>query len=198
MKDDEYVRTVLSRDTRAQSNLAAQLHAPVVERALARSATARFKEYLEANTTPSVILAADGNPMGQFMNIDETRMVAVGERLIRGLYFYEKCERVPNDAKVTVGWLAGLRSLDAEMLVIARPFTVLKDQRDRAFGDAFSYMAGFGPKASVWLLVLYDYIFWAGTILDADHAAIRPMKPSDESHSPRESGTSGWLGTAYW
>jgi hypothetical protein len=38
------------------------------------------------------------------------------------------------------------------------------DRRDRSIGTAFSYVAGFGPGFSVWLMLLYDFFFWLGTV----------------------------------
>jgi hypothetical protein len=108
--------------------------------------------------------------MGTVTNIDSFRVQAVGERLLRGLYFYVKGARVPSGSKVTVAGKPGL--LDDELLTIARPFTVLSDHHDRSYGDAFSCAAAFGPKESVWIMVLFDFFFWAGTTLGAGHPAI--------------------------
>jgi hypothetical protein len=41
---------------------------------------------------------------------------------------------------------------------------MLSDHRTGAIGEAFSYVAAVGPGVSFWLILLYDYFFWAGTV----------------------------------
>jgi hypothetical protein len=54
------------------------------------------------------------------------------------------------------------------MLTIARVFQLLPDQCNGAMGTAFSYAAAFGHGRSVWLMLLYDYFFWMGSIDERD------------------------------
>lgn len=50
------------------------------------------------------------------------------------------------------------------MLTIARAWRSVADHRNGAVRAAFSYAAAVGEGVSFWLLLLYDYFFWAGTI----------------------------------
>ena len=89
--------------------------------------------------------------------------------MLRGLYFHETGRRLcGTSAIVQVGSKAGLTSEHPDMLTIARVFHLFPDQRNGAAGTAFSYAAAFHDRRSVWLMLLYDYFFWIGSIDERD------------------------------
>jgi hypothetical protein len=162
--DDEYTRTVIGLDVRASKNTAAQFNLPAIIRSLQRPDARGFAEYIAGQTSISAILGPDGNPMGQMIEADRIRVDATGKHLIRGLYFIETRRPMPGHAILKVGSKAGLRSDHPDMLTIARAWRTVTDHRNGAVGTAFSYAAALGVGVSFWLLLLYDYFFWAGTI----------------------------------
>jgi hypothetical protein len=97
---------------------------------------------------------------------------------MRGLYFIEKGDRIPSDASIRLESTAGLTAEHPDMLTIARVFNYLTDHRSGSVGTAFSYTAGFGFGRSVWLMLLYDYYFWVGSVDE------RPMSERGEPMLP--------------
>jgi hypothetical protein len=162
--DDEYTRTVLALDFRAAENSAAQSKVPAVLRSLQNPEGRGFAEYLARQATRSLVLGPNGQPMAEVIEPDRKRIDATGARIIRGLYFLEMGRPLPKDATLKVASRTGLTPKDPDMITIARTLQALKDHRDGAVGTAFSYLAGIGPCISFWVLMLYDYFFWAATI----------------------------------
>jgi len=162
--DDEYTRTVIGLDVRASKNAAAQYNLPAIIRSLQRPDARGFAEYIASQSSASAILGPDGNPMGQMIEADRKRVDNSGARIIRGLYFIEMKRPLPEHAILKVASKAGLTADHPHMLTIARAWQTVADHRNRAVGTAFSYSAAVGEGVSFWLLLLYDYFFWAGTI----------------------------------
>jgi len=162
--DDEYARTVIGLDVRASKNTAAQSNLPAIIRSLQRPDARGFAEYIASQSTPSAILGPDGNPLGQTIDVDRKRVDASGAHLVRGLFFIEMKRPLPEHAILKVGSKAGLTAEYPDMLKIARAWQTTSDHRNRAVGSAFSYAAAVGDGVSFWLLLLYDYFFWAATI----------------------------------
>ena len=83
---------------------------------------------------------------------------------MRGLYFIEFRKPIAVDAAVKIESTMSLNDNHPDMLTIARVFSTMPEQRDGVAGTAFSYVTAFGSAVSIWLMLLYDYFFWAGTI----------------------------------
>lgn len=163
-KDDEYTRTVISLDVRASKNCDVRSKLPAIMRSLQRPNAKAFLEYLASQTTASTILGHGGTPMGQVVDVYHARVNATGTRIIRALHFFETGEPLTRDAVVKVGAKAGLGPHEADTLEIARAFSKFSDRRDREIGRAFSYVAGFAPGMSVWMILMYEYFVWCGTV----------------------------------
>jgi len=175
-KDDEYTRTVVAIDLRASKNRDAQCKLPAILRSLQNPNAKAFAEYLAHQTTQTTILAPDGAPMGQAVEVDRTRVNATGARIIRGLYFSEIGKPLERDALIKIGTKPGLSEHDPDAVQIARCYSAFPEHRDREIGTAFSYVAGFGPGVSVWMMLLYDYFAWVGTVdTRASRDAIWPV-----------------------
>jgi hypothetical protein len=164
MKDDEYTRTVLAVDIRASRNRAAQSRLPAIVRSLQDPSGQGFAAYLASQTTQTSILGPDGNPMAEMIDVDRERLRATGGRLIRGLYFIEIGRPMPESAILRVASKVGLAQSDENMVTIGRVYAAWSDHREGAVGDAFSYFAAIGQGVSFWLLLLYDYFLWGGTV----------------------------------
>jgi len=163
-KDDEYTRAILAIDVRASKNPAAQSNLQAVLRSLQRPNARAFAEYLTRQAESSVILSQEGSPMGQVFELDKARVNKTGERFVRALYFHETETPVRSGAVVRVGCQMDLRPKDADTITIARAMKALPDWRHGSMGTAFSYMAAFGDGMSAWLMLLYDFFFWLGTV----------------------------------
>ncbi len=168
--DDEYTRTVLALDIRANWNYAAQSNLPPVVRSLRRPNAQAFAEYLAHQSHRMNILAPSGNPVVA-IQMEQQRVNSSGMHILRGLYFHETGKRLcGTSADVRVASKAGLTAEHPDMLTIARVFRLFPDQRNGAMGTAFSYAAAFGHGRSLWLMLLYDYFFWIGSIDERDVA----------------------------
>ncbi len=163
-KDDEYTRTVASLDFRASKQGDVRFNLPAIRRSLERPNAKAFADYLASQTTRTTVLAVDGMPMGFGVEVDQTRVNATGERIIRGLFFVETGNPLSPTARVKVGSKASVNPSDPVVLEMARIYSRCPERRDREIGKAFSYVAGFGSGFSVWLLMLYDYFAWVGTV----------------------------------
>jgi hypothetical protein len=163
-KDDEYTRTMLSIDVRASKNAAAQSNLPKVLRSLQKPNARGFAEYLMRQAENSVILGQDGSPMGHVFELDKARVNRAGERFIRALYFKETGAPVSSGSTIRVGCDMDLRPKDPETVTIALALRTLPDWRNASVGTAFSYLAAFGNAGSAWLMLLYDFFFWLGTV----------------------------------
>jgi hypothetical protein len=163
-KDDEYMRTLLCIDVRASKNTAAQSNLPAVLRSLQRPNARGFVEYLASQTNLSAILDQHGSPMGQVIEVDNTRVNRAGQRFVRALYFAETQTPLPVGALVRVGAKMDLRPKDAGTIPIARALKTLPDWRNGSVGTAFSYVTAIGPEFSFWFMLLYDFFFWLGTV----------------------------------
>jgi hypothetical protein len=175
--DDEYTRTVLALDFRAGENTAAQSKLPAVLRSLRNPEGRGFAQYLAGQSTKSLVLEPGGCPMAEVIEPDRKRIDATGARIIRGLYFLEMGEPLPENGALKVASRTGLTPKDPDMKTIVSTLQVLTDHRNGAVGNAFSYLAGIGPGISFWLLMLYDYFFWAGTIDKRDLSEREPDAP---------------------
>jgi len=185
--DDEYTRTVLAADIRANWNYAAQFNLPAIMRSLRRPDAQGFAGYLRQQSRSMSILAPNGTRVTA-LEIDQPRINRSGMHVLRGLYFHETGKQLSgSNADVRVASTVGLTSKDPDMLAIARVFQFLPDHRDGVTGTAFSYAAAFGHNRSVWLMLLYDYHFWIGSIDEREASereaddAISPHPPSPQS-----------------
>jgi hypothetical protein len=179
MKDDEYTR-LLALDVRATNNTAAQSNLSAIVRSLQRPNAEGFVEYLANQSSDSTILGADGAPMGRVTEVNKRRVDATGSRIVRGLYFIELGRPLPEGAVLNVGCKDGLTPADPDMQTIARMMKQMPDHRHRAFGTAFSYMAGVGGGVSYWLMLLYDYFFWLATVDERNASERETFAPAQE------------------
>jgi hypothetical protein len=142
---------MLCIDVRASKNTAAQSNLPAVLRSLQRPNAKGFVEYLANQSSVSAILDQYCAPMGQVMELDNTRTNRTGQRFVRALYFSEVGTALPQHTPIRVGAKMGLRARDADTITIARALKTLPDWRNGSVGAAFSYVGAIG--AGVFFLV---------------------------------------------
>jgi hypothetical protein len=161
--DDEYTRTVLGLDIRAASHRAIISNLPAIIRSLERPNARAFANYLASKSQPMNMVAWNGDPIIS-MEVDRERVNRTGLHIMRGLYYVAFRRPIPSDAAVKIAATTGLTSDHPHMLTMARVYGTLPEHRDGAIGKAFSYVTAFGGGIAFWLMLLYDYFFWAGTI----------------------------------
>jgi hypothetical protein len=165
--DDEYTRFVISVDFRAAGNSVAQTKMPAILRSLERQQSRKFSRYLLDQMTASTVLGADGRPLGQRVDVDRHRINVTGSRMVRGLLFSETGTRLKASDDFRIASKAGIEDRDPAIQEFAKLYTRCPDRRNKEIGEAFSYVVGFHPQYSIWLLVLYDFFAWAATIRQA-------------------------------
>jgi len=163
-KDDEYLRTMLCIDVRASKNSAAHSNLPAVLRSLQRASAKAFSEYLTRQAATSVILGQDGSPMGQVFELDKERANRAGRRFIRALYFHETGTALPRNAAIRVGCNMSLRAGDSDFKEMCRALAAFRERKHGYVGTAFGYLAALEPESSAWLMQLYDFFVWLGTV----------------------------------
>lgn len=166
--DDEYTRAVLATDIRASWNHAAQYNLPAVMRSLQRRDARGFANYLGNQTRPARVLSPSGAPV-MVIETDQRRVNRSGLHILRGLFFRETGRVLSTpEMDVRVASKASLTADHPDMLTIAKTFQFFPDQRNGSAGSAFSYAAALGHDRSVWLMLLYDYYFWIGSVDERD------------------------------
>jgi len=158
-KHDEYTRVIASIDIRNDEHETVKVNMPAILRSLQRPEAQGFSKYLASQTTPSTVLGIDEKPLGQVVEVDQKRLNATGERIVRGLHFVET-----GLAKIRVASIPGVTASEPMIQQFALLYDASADQRTKAVGEVFNYVAAFHSNFSVWLLMLYDDFAWAVTI----------------------------------
>jgi hypothetical protein len=163
---DEYTRVIAAVDIRNADHRAVKVNMPAILRSLQRPEAQRFSRYLASQATPSLVLGIDGKPFAHLVEVDQKRLNATGERIIRGLHFIETKLPVPKTAQIRVASIPNVTATEPKPLIqqLALLYSHCTDQHTKAVGDAFNYTTAFRAEFSVWLLVLYDEFGWAATI----------------------------------
>ena len=155
-KDDEYTRVVLSVDVRVSDQPVVQSNLAAVLRSLQKQEAEPFARYLNAQIVASTVLGADGMPLGMAIKADHSRVNATGERIIRGLFFVETGRPLATTTAVQIACRMGVSPKDPIVRKFTLAYSQSSDRRIKAIGDAFSYVAVFHPRGSIWLLLLYQ------------------------------------------
>jgi hypothetical protein len=162
--NDEYTRAIAAIDMRAAANKDAQSKLPAIMRSLQRSDAAGFARYLSNQTHATLVLGANGIPIGSTTEADRERINATGIRLIKALLFLETGRRLSEQDKIGIAAKAGVTPNEPAILQFARVYRLCSHHCSRDFGSGFSYAAGLHANFSIWLMILYDYFCWAGTV----------------------------------
>jgi hypothetical protein len=162
--NDEYIRFAAAIDTRAAKHNTVRTKMPAILRSLSRPEAKGFATHLANQLTDSVVLGADGKPLGQSFDPDRTRLNASGERLVRGLFFLECGKPLPPSVPIRIAARPGIVPSDPAIQHFSRMYASCPDRRTGETGEAFSYAAAFYPEYSIWLMLLYDHFSWLATI----------------------------------
>ncbi|HEY3382532.1 MAG TPA: hypothetical protein VGK32_12230 [Vicinamibacterales bacterium] len=160
-RDDDYTRIVLALDLRAQTNRSAAEKLPAIFRSLTRPEAMRFTDSLRSSVSPSSVVDANGRPLGSVFKPDVSRIEATGKHIARGLHFSFCGQALPLDYRLYVHSKPGYDSFDFFVPHFERFYAKCSAHREGRVGDVFSYVAASAGDAYAWLLLLYEYFWWA-------------------------------------
>jgi hypothetical protein len=166
---------MLGMDFRAMKSPTAQQTVGTIYRSLQKPEAKGFFNFLASKVSNSSVVDYLGKPLGQRMPLDRSRVNKTGEHIIRGLYYKETNKPVPKHAQVAVESEPNMSPAGEGLQSVALVFELFGDKRSGVISDAFSYAAAFGYSRSAWIMLLYGYHFWIGTIDERDpseHEAI--------------------------
>jgi HNH endonuclease len=164
-KNDDYTRTVVALDLRAQQNAAAVSHLPDIFHSLVRPEAAGFRARILQQMSSTQVLDHMGRPLGSRVSVERKRIDATGERLMRGLHFFEGRQPLSTDSKVYVFSKPGYHDIDFVVPAFTKVFDQCAAQRVREVGPGFSYVAGANGDVFVWLMLLYGYFWWVVAVV---------------------------------
>lgn len=159
--DDDYTRNVLALDLRAQANRCAAAKLPAIFRSLQRPEATRFAASLRSKMRPSSVVDATGRPLGSVFQPDVSRIEATGKHIARGLHFSFCGQPLPLDYRFYVHSKPGYDSFDFFVPHFESFYAKRSAHRDGHVGDVLSYVAASAGDAYAWLLLLYEYFWWA-------------------------------------
>jgi hypothetical protein len=130
-KPDQYTRVIASIDVRNAEHRAVKVNMPAILRSLQRPEAQNFSKYLASRSTPTIVLGIDGKPLGKVVEVDQKRLNATGERIVRGLYFVETKLSVPPSARIRVASIPGVTAPEPQPMIqqFARLYSMCLDRR---------------------------------------------------------------------
>jgi hypothetical protein len=164
-RNDDYTRTVVALDLRAQQNVAAVSHLPDIFRSLVRPEAAGFRARIMEQMSATQVVDHTGQPLGRRVSVERNRIDAAGEHLMRGLHFYEGRQPLSKDSKVYTFSKPGYHEIDFIVPAFTKILNQCAAQRVREIGPGFSYVAGANGDVFVWLMLLYGYFWWVVAVV---------------------------------
>lgn len=160
-QDDDYTKSVLALDLRAQRNQSAIAKLPTVFRSLQRPEAAKFRDSFLSAMSPSSLVDTSGQPLGSVFKPNVSRVEATGKHIARGLHFSFCGQPLPLDYKLFVHSKPGYDSIDFFVPQFTSFYEKCSAHRQGYIGDVFSYVAASAGNAYAWLMLLYEYFWWS-------------------------------------
>lgn len=164
-KDDEYFRIALTITDKAKGHRGREGILSTVLRGINSPKAGRFRATLLSNTQ----IAPQFSPSGIFlgnqrqMTFDGARIEGTARRIVQGLFFHVKGQRLPDDHAITVipvGRFREVANLHPEMDLALREFVArITTELLTEHGDVFGYrwiQSPNGPSRTMWLLYFYE------------------------------------------
>jgi hypothetical protein len=171
-KDDEHFRMMLCMSEEVGESTEAQKHWPVILRALRRPQASGMKTALLRSMHPVGVMTPGGLFLGTQVgfNVSLERIFRVVKRIVRGLYFKERGQRLPEGYDVLVHCddtlismpSAGLEHLHQRVLL---PLAATDPKIIAAGVFFYRYLAAEdNPAASAWALTFYERKSFLATV----------------------------------
>jgi hypothetical protein len=164
-QDDEYFRTVMAfrSDTYERSDAAGAAERAM--RALVREGGEGFRKGVLSKLTEIPMFGDDGPKVGSIgqLDVDLRRVRRVVERIVRGLYYHHKGERLPPECRVTVNSLESFESPDASAVATLCEVTrwAMSAERHVSPRRVLDYRfreTKQDPACAVWILGFYETV----------------------------------------
>lgn len=169
-KDDEFFRLVLIMNEKTKGNAAREALMPAVKRSLLRFRAQGMASNFWSSTQVAQRFTADGLYAGEgvLLSTDGARLDRTATRIVRGLYFHEFGEAIPQDHDVRVVNLARLRTLDVVIRENMSDFIqATLSEPEHTFGPAFSYWilrSPNGPRRAHFVLKFYGSLEYYASV----------------------------------
>lgn len=164
-KDDEYFRIALTVTDKSKGQRGREGILPTVLRGINSPKASRFRATLLSNTQ----IAPRFSPSGIFLGdqrqitLDGARIEGIARRIVQGLFFHVKGQRLPNDHAINVvpvGRFREMANLHPEIDLALHEFIArITAEPLTEHGDVFGYrylQSPNGPSHTMWLLYFYE------------------------------------------
>ncbi|MBC8484970.1 MAG: hypothetical protein H8D45_02905 [Bacteroidetes bacterium] len=173
-KDDEYFKNMLALRIDAFDHPEAKKIIPSVIRSYEKKHKIGFRKSLFDNLREVELRTKSGLIVGKTgaYNVDFDRLNVVVIRIIKGLFYKEKGQRLPNTHYVLV-YSDTAVNLSPESKIKTTIINPLLNKEPTVFGDEiFTYRFSFlqdDPLSSIWLLVFFKSIYFVGFTVPYPH-----------------------------
>lgn len=179
-KDDEYFRLMVTLREDTADHPEVEKVLPTVLRSLGKPTSQGFTSALLRNRTIVNLRTTGGLYVGMkpAYNVDLQRLDSVAERITKGLFYFEKGFRLPNEYEVFSYSESGFRDItnDFKNDLQEKIIQPLMATELKIIGNnVFSYRVSFtkeDPNTSAWLLVFYDKVAFLSLTLPREVTAI--------------------------
>jgi hypothetical protein len=160
-KDDEYLRTMIALSAKTHQDEAMEEVSRAAVRSLARSEAARFRNFLLGGLQDTFIRNERGVFVpATFGSIDLTRLDRVISRIIKGLFYTERGDRVPDDYDVVNYSTAGLTRIPklTALPILAQVRAAMHTPMKLVGGPQFAFWSVYDPadlNQSFWIIAIY-------------------------------------------
>jgi hypothetical protein len=154
----------LRDDTHAHPDVQQLL--PIVFRSLTKPNKIGFSRALMQGVRETNVLTRSGLFLGKrpVYDVDLDRLDRVAQRIVKGLFYYERGSRLPDGYEVAAFSAAGLSALDKQFKehIIKNVVDPILLNIPRTIGNnVFTYRVAFAPEdpnLSVWHLIFYEKV----------------------------------------
>jgi len=175
-KDDEYFRIALTITDKAKGQRGREGVLPTVLRGINNPKAGRFRSTLLSNTQIVPRFSPSGIFLGnqRQITLDGVRIEGIARRIVQGLFFHVKGQRLPDDHAINVvpvGRFREMANLHPEMDLALREFVArIAAEPLTEHGDVFGYrwiQSPNGPSNTMWLLYFYERLEFLCTTFPA-------------------------------
>jgi hypothetical protein len=166
--DDEYFRLALASREDLEEHAAIQEIIPAVERSLERSSAAGLFRDIANNVQMTDVYSRGGVFLRQapVFKVNLRRLNKVAARIVRGLYYHELRDRLPDEYDVAAYAESGLSQVDQATMDKLRGWCAsLRQSPPKCKGGVLTYWfcrTPSDPRTTFWVLNFYNKVTFVG------------------------------------
>jgi len=169
--DDEYFATMLSFREDILDHVDAKPMIEAVERALENPNKEKFREAILSGFRIVEVYTPEGIYAGKLKEykVDLRRIKENMSFTLKGLYYHEKKERIPDDYEILIFTPENIEAMSAQHKEdcdrLINVVSLIKSNQPQTIGKVFSYWVGFDaqiPGISAWLFVFFEKLVFTG------------------------------------